>query len=758
MAEVWFPLDADEAYDPRRDAADPGGLLPPLTQPLADLGIALGGVPESAAGLDVGAAEIEALFGEFAAQDWATDDPLDHEANLAQFLPQTLADRLAQTVITWVERDRQSRRGWEQREEEGIRKLGLTRHDVEALRGADPLAEWRSRATHPGLMKASIQFWARANTELNPPGGPAKAIVLGNTNAEREQQALRVSGFLNYLYTQKMPGALTEASQAFFRLPLSGSIFRKVYFDPMLGTIVVKFLESQDFVKPYSANDLGSAPRYTHVVRWTRNELNRAVALGYYLDVVRGEPGQELIEHQGLDQVIDEATGQRPMLGTGDHDAEQDARDIGYETSVTLDLNDYGWEDPLGAALVDARTGARRSIGVPYLVTVHVESQRILSIRRDWRASDPTQRRRRNVIEYKFLPGYGGYGFGLLHIAAGLSDAQTGFLRYLLDGCTLHTLGTTSGYVSQSAVGMKGLKPLRIGEFQTVPLGAAEMKAAFWTPQFSWQANNTLQVLEYLDRLLDFLVAATEAVVGEDNTNMPVGTVLARREERTLPFRSIFIGLHNAQAEELRAVADLAADYLPPRYPYAVPGADQYVFAADFDERVDVVPVSDPNIVSGTQRMAQAQFVFEQAQVLFRMSPTPEVWDTVLMAYQHMLETLRIPTPERFLPQRPAPLPAPPAVAAGPDPVAAEIERKDVATAADIRRKDTLAQAQIQRDAQRMAWDAQQRQQGDQALQAQEELGQLDDLSQQIMQAALARRQALLNEQQAAGPVAAWSP
>jgi hypothetical protein len=495
------------------------------------------------------------------------------------------------------------------------------------------------------------------------------------------------------------------------------------------------------------------------VVRWTRNDLNRAVALGYYLDLVRGEPGQELIEHQGLDHAIDEATGQKPMLGSGDHDAEQDARDIGYEMSVTLDLHDYGWDDPLGAALFDQRTGERRSIGVPYLVTVHRESQRTLSIRRDWRETDQTQARRRNVIEYKFLPGYGGYGFGLLHIAAGLSDAQTGFLRYLLDGCTLHTLGSTSGYVSQSAVGMKGLKPLRIGEFQTVPLGAAEMNAAFWTPKFQWQANNTLQVLEYLDRLLDFLVAATEAVVGEDNTNMPVGTVLARREERTLPFRSIFMGLLVSQGEELRAVADLAADYLPPRYPYAVPGADQFVFAMDFDERVDVVPVADPNIVSGTQRMAQAQFLFDQAQVLFRMSPTPEVWDAVLMAYQHMLETMRVPTPERFLPLRPQPAPPQPPEAAappGPDPVVADIQRKDVATAADIRRKDAVAQAQIRRDAQRMAWDPARRREGDAAIQAAEEMAQTERLQSQLMQAAKAREQNLLDQQQARGPAGPW--
>lgn len=754
MAE-YFPLDDGEAYDPRRDRGEPGALLPPLVQPLADLPLMMGGAGPEAALRGFDAGEVAGLFGEFEGQDWATEDPQEHEANLAQFLPSTMADRLAMNVIEWVDQDKASRRGWEQREEEGIRKLGLSRADVRAMQGADPVAEWRSSATHPGLMKACIQFWARAFTELYPAGGPCKAVVMGASTAEREQQALRVSGFLNYLYTQKMPGAMNEASQAYFRLPLSGSVFRKVYFDPVLGTICVKFLESQDFVKPYSATDLGSAPRYTHIVRWTRNDLNQAIARGYYLDVVRGEPTYD--HGNRLERAIDEATGVTPIDSSGDHDAEQATPDTGYEMSVTLDLADYDWTDPLAPTLTDARTQATRRIGVPYLVTVHVESQRVLSMRRDWRATDRTQRRRRNVIESKFLPGFGGYGFGLLHIAAGLSDAQTGFLRYLLDACTLHTIGSTSGYVSQSAVGMKGLKPLRIGEFQTVPLGAAEMKAAFWSPQFNWQSNNTLQVLEYLDRLLDFLVAATEAVVGEDNNNMPVGTMLARREERTLPFRSIFVSLHGSQGEELRAVAELAADYLPPRYPYAVPGAEQWVFAADFDERVDVVPVSDPNIISSSQRMAQAQFLFEQAQVLFRMAPTPDVWDKVLMAYQHLLETMRVPEPARFLPQRPAPPPDPLAAPAvpepppGPDPVAAEIVRKDTATAAEIRRKDAATAAQIAREAERMNWDAQRRDQGDRAIQAQEEASQLTAMEQQIIQEAQARRLNLAQQQPSAG-------
>lgn len=729
----------NEAYAPGDDY-DPSAMLPPLTQPIESLGVEMGGAPEGGGLLGLSDEEIESMFGEseFAGADWASDDALYHDANLAQFIEQTQCDKLAQNVITWVQRDRESRKPWERREADGIRKLGLTPADLANLKATDPL-DWRSTATHPGLMKAGIQFWARAFTELWPAGGPAKAIVMGATSPDREAQARRVSGFLNYLYTQEMPGATNEASQALFRLPFSGSIFRKAFFDPILGTLAVRFLESQDFVKPYSASDLGSAPRYTHIVRLSRNDLNRSIALGYYLDVPKSEATASF-DRQLLDTVIDEATGQSPSQGSGEHEPEQDSPDVLYETSVTLDLADYDWEDPLGESLTDSN-GQRRSIGVPYLVTVHVEAQRVLSIRRDWRETDQKKRRRRNVIEYKFLPGFGGYGFGLLHIAAGLSDAQTGFLRYLLDGCTLHTLGTTSGYVSQSAVGLKGLKSLKIGEFQTVPLGAAELDKAFWTPKFAWQSNNTLQTLEYLDRLLDFLVAATEAVVGEDNGNIPVGTMLARREERTLPFRSIFVALHSSLGEELRAVADLAADYLPPCYPYAQENADCEIFAADFDERVDVLPVSDPNIVSASQRMAQAQFVFEQAQILFKFQPSPETWESLIVSYQHMLDMMRVPTPERFVPRLPAPQPMQPA---GPDPVQqAEIQRKDAAALADIQRKNAIAQADVQRKAQQMQVDSALREQGNKAIQTQEQTQELSQTERDIIDMAQARKLAM---------------
>ncbi len=396
-----FPFDDDVPYSDLPD--DDGGPLPG-----AD-GSVTGGLPTSMGGQPsydfMDAMSVDDVFGEFDGADWGSDDETYHDANLAQFLDPGKRDVLAQNIIEWVDRDRQSRRGWEQREADGIRKLGLSPSDLDAVKSHVPGTEWRATATHPGLMKACIQFWARSYTELWPAGGPAKTVVLGRSTPEREQQAGRVKGFLNYLYTQEMPGATQEASQSLFRLPLSGSIFRKAFFDPVLGTLAVKFLESQDFVKPYSAVDLGSAVRYTHIVRMTRHELNQATGMGYYLHITKSDPTEESREHQSLDYAIDAATGVSPVQGDAQHDVEAENRDILYEMSVMLDLSDYGYDDPRQQdAIRDQDSGDLISVGLPYRVTVHLDEQRILAIRRDWRETDIKQRRRRDVVEYKFLP------------------------------------------------------------------------------------------------------------------------------------------------------------------------------------------------------------------------------------------------------------------------------------------------------------------------------------------------------------------
>jgi hypothetical protein len=310
--------------------------------------------------------------------DFDDAEPLDldgFDENLAEYLPQSALDRLADRVCSWVTLDIASRQSWERREALGMIALGITDED---LRGT-PM-DWQSNAVHPGLAQACINFWARAFGELWSNGRIAKCVVLGESDPEREAQAQRVSDYLNYLYQEEMPGADDELSRLLFRLPLSGSVFRKAYFCPIEKTVVVEFVEGADLVKPYKASDLRKAPRFTHRVRMSRNDLNRLVFEGYYLDVIRNQPQAESYGQQSaVEAVIDNATGQQATGEGGEYDAEYDNRDELFECACTLNLSDYGWDDPMG-----------EEWGVPYLVTVHAGEQKTLSIRRNWRAQTRT--------------------------------------------------------------------------------------------------------------------------------------------------------------------------------------------------------------------------------------------------------------------------------------------------------------------------------------------------------------------------------
>jgi hypothetical protein len=681
--------------------------------------------------------------------DFDDADPLDldgFDENLAEYLPQSALDRLADRVCSWVTLDIASRQSWERREALGMIALGITDED---LRGT-PM-DWQSNAVHPGLAQACINFWARAFGELWSNGRLAKCVVLGESDPEREAQAQRVSDYLNYLYQEEMPGADDELSRLLFRLPLSGSVFRKAYFCPIEKTVIVEFVEGADLVKPYKASDLRKAPRFTHRVRMSRNDLNRLVFEGYYLDVIHNQPQSESYGQQSeVESVIDNATGQQATGEGGEHDAEYDNRDELFECACTLNLSDYGWDDPMG-----------EEWGVPYLVTVHAGEQKTLSIRRNWRAADPSKRRRLFVVEYKFLPGLDGYGFGLLHIAGGLAAAQTGLTRYLLDGCTLDTHGKLSGWVSQDVVGAGEIPGFELGKFKKIPQGSAdELRKGFIFPEFRWSANNILETIQYLDKLMAFLVSSTESLIGEDNKNVPVGTQLARIEQGLKPFVSIFTLLHASLKRELRAVSELVADNLPDDgYPYATDGESKWILASDFDDRVDVVPASDPNVVTGLQRVAQAQAVQEL------VVSDPEVFGPHqrIAAYQNLLDVLRVANPERFLPPMDQPLPvelqqmqaqeqaamqqamagAPPTA----NPVDAEVARKDAETSAKIQamqadqqRKDAETAAKIEREAQRMQGDPNAQRRGDAAIQAQEQQAEIDRVAQEILQAAEARR------------------
>lgn len=665
-------------------------------------------------------------------------------ANLADTIPEGPREYLAQTVINWVNQDKNGRKDWAMREAAGIIALGVTDQTIGGLASVLPESGLGSDVVHPGLAQAQINFWARSYGELWQSGRPAKSVVLGATDSEREAQGKRVEDYLNYLYNTEMPGAAAEFARMLYWLPISGSKFRKPYFDPIEGTICVETINTADFVKPYSANDLRKATRFTHIVRLTRNDLRRMIADGYYLDAVRNRPDIESTESDETTEALDAAVGSSPNQDAGEHDAEFDQRDVLYECRCYLDLADY-----------DAPDEYSQGWGLPYVVTVHRNDQKVLAVRRDWREADIRMRRRLSVVEYKFLPG-DGYGYGLLHVAGGLAMAQTGFLRYLLDACEMDTTGKFSGFISQDVVGMGAAPKLKWGHFEKIPASGDDIRKAIWTPDFKWSANNVGEVLKYLDALMGEIVSSTQSMVGEDIKNIPVGTVLAIIEQKTKPFVTIFSLLHASFKDELLAVSELAADYLPQRYPYAVHGEDQEIMATDFDETVDVIPASDPNVVTAIARNAQAQAVVELVK------GDPEVFGPQdrIRAYRRFLEVLRVQDIDGILPQQGQPLPVDIAQArdqaaqqaqAAPqspvDAVAADANRKDAETAvkiqateAEIARKDAEAQAKIAADARRMEVDMPLQRQGDAAVVNTAQNEEVARLEQEILAAARERQ------------------
>lgn len=558
---------------------------------------------------------------------WASDDPGEWQYNLALDMPQQERQRLASKIVEWVDKDKASRQDWERREAKGIRMLGVTERTLggATFKGA-------SESVHPGMIQACIEFQARAMAELWPAGGPVKTVVVGAADEAREAQAQRVEHYLNYQYTTDMPGAFDEVDRMLFRLPMSGSCFKKAFYDPLERAPVTRFVEGRDFVAPYSATDLRTAPRFTHLIRITRNELRRAAAEGLYLDVVDVAPDDELSDHDLLDSVSDEAEGRQPVPGDEEHEAEYDQRDLIYECYAILDLADYDTDDPWAAGL---------EYGVPYVVTVHKDRQQVLAVRRNWRADDPRHRRRLFFSHYKFLPGLGFYGFGFFHVAAGLSLTQTGTLRALLDAAMLSN--SQGGYKSEELRLPGGDQPVDPNAWVEVRASAEEMAKGFYRPPYKEPSSVLFNLLGYMDEGFGRLVSSVESMIGEDAKNIPVGTMLARVEQGLKVYSGIHRRCHEAQAAEFRIVADLNAEYLPAEYPYAVEGEDRSILAADFDSRVDVLPVSDPNVVTAMQRQIIAEVVHEIAV------QHPDIVN-VREAVRRRLEALRVTNIDELVP------------------------------------------------------------------------------------------------------------
>lgn len=573
----------------------------------------------------VNTAGIEALTeDEYALYQQNEPEPADtsHYANLAEQLDDTTLDRIANQVIDWVDSDEESRDDWEKRESKGIRLLGVS----DKTEGGASF-EGASKVVHPLLIEAISQFHSRALTEMWPAEGPVKAATLGTATPELNAQAERVQDYMNYQYTQQMPGAFEEEDQMLFRLPLSGSCFKKTYYCELEKTVVSRLVEPADFIVPYTAIDLRSAHRFTHKFYENHNDLLKKQASGYYAkDYKLSMPINEDEDKSRIYDEIDHVEGRHNVQ------LDEDQRHVILEMYVDLVID--GFADM-------SSDGEMTEIAVPYIVTVDKEEQKVLRIQRNYKPSDPLKKKRIYFTHYKFNPGFGFYGFGLLHLIGGLSNSATGALRALLDSASF--ANQQGGFKTRDSRIKGGDTPIAPGEWREVNSSAEELSKGFFPLPYKEPSKTLFELLGYLDERGQRFASTTENMVGEANANAPVGTTLALIEQGSKVFSAIHKRLHEAHNREFKIVAELNYDYLPDEgYPYMFGSMDREIMRSDFDGRIDVIPVSDPAIISTTQRITQAQAILDLADKY------PDVVNR-RKAVENMLQSMRISGYEDFI-------------------------------------------------------------------------------------------------------------
>lgn len=543
-------------------------------------------------------------------------DTAEHYQNLATVLDEQTIGTLGQELIEAVEQDIESRKDWNQRMARGIRLMGLAEDpDHTPFPGA-------SQVVHPMLAEASVQFQARAIAELFPPAGPVKGMVMGEADPDIDARRERGEDYMNYQYTQEMPEAFWEMDKLLYRLPLEGSAFKKVWVDRLKDRISQKFVAAEDVIVPYTSSELESAPRYTHRIRYYPNDMRKLQRSGFYRMCELAEPVDDEREGDDVKDEIDKTEGRSGSDMRADRQYEV------YEIYVDHDFagTDLADKDPV----TDAETG----IGLPYVISVEKESQVVLAIRRNWKPDDPKRAKRSYFVHYKFLPGLGFYGHGFIHTIGGLGDAATGALRALLDAAQLSNM--QGGFKSKDAR-VKDEGPLKAGEWRDTDMTAEELSKAFFPLKYPEPSMALFQLLGALVETGQRFASTTEAMVGDADNKGPVGTTIALIEQGSKVFSAIHKRLHRAQGEEFGIVADLNFEILPvgQEYPYQIAGAERHVIRDDFDGRVDWVPVSDPNIFSATQRIAQAQGVLQLS------TSAPNLYNQ-REAHKRMLEAMKV--------------------------------------------------------------------------------------------------------------------
>jgi len=556
------------------------------------------------------------------------NDMIEHDSNLAEYLDEEVLKDISMDLRASFEDDLQSRDAWEETYTKGLDLLGVGSTDRSV-----PF-EGASGVTHPLIAESVTQFQAQAYKELLPSGGPVKTRVIGLSNPETEGQATRVKNFMNYLIMEKMEEFDPDMDQMLFYLPLSGSTFKKVYYDEAKGRPVSKFVAAQDVVVPYTATDLVTAPRITHVLKMTDNEVRKLQVSGIYRDIELGEPGDN--EEDSVEQKVDELQGISRTY-------KDEIRNI-LEIHSVMEIE--GFEDK-------DEQGELTGIKLPYIVTIDRGKGDVLSIRKNYAEQDPLKQTIQYFVHYKFMPGLGFYGFGLTHMIGGLGRAATSILRQLIDAGTLANL--PAGFKARGVRVRNSDDPLQPGEWRDIDVPGGDIRSAITPLPYKEPSATLAQLLAALIEGGRRFLSVADQEANNMGGQAPVGTTVAMLERGMKVMSAIHKRLHYGQKNEFRILARIVAENLPPFYPYQVAGASPEIKQQDFDGRVDIIPVSDPNIFSMAQRVALAQSQLQLAQ------SNPEMHN-MHASYQRMYQALEVQNIDEILPPIPEPQPMDPAI------------------------------------------------------------------------------------------------
>ena len=532
------------------------------------------------------------------------------DENLADTIDAQELNGVASQLISSYESDKDARSQWESRYKQGLETLDPNggQDEEENQRATRGL----STVVHPMIAEAATQFNARAIAELYPSGGPVKTVIIGEANEEMEDQARRVKDYMNYQITQEMPEYFPDLDQMLFQLPLIGHTFKKVWWDANLDRQCSQFVKAEDFVVSPDSKDLYTAPRYSHVIRMPKNDFNKYVEAGQYLP---SKYSSEDIDPSG--DIGSEIEGVDPYGDSSD------------QVMTLLEVHCYQMFDGIDGVEDNEDNDA---VALPYVITIDYDAEKIVAVRRNWEEQDEKKKRRDWFVSYKFLPSTGFYGFGLYHMIGGLGKAATGSLRALLDSAAFANM--QGGFKLKGRV-TGGEMQINPGEFADLDATVDDVNKAIMPLPFKEPSQTLFNLMGAITDSGRRFASTADLNVGDVNPNAPVGSTVALIEQGSKAFSAIHKRLHYSQGQEFKLLAKLNAIYLPDEVKFSAVGSSSIIYAKDFDDTIDIVPVSDPNIFSTAQRIAQGQAILQMAQA------SPQLYD-MYEANKRMLEAVRI--------------------------------------------------------------------------------------------------------------------